>query len=267
MAQSDAPASELQVGPSTLDVLKLAAVTAMIIDHVGLYFYPEQPVMRVLGRPAAVIFGFLIGYSATTRVPPSWIGLGLGLTFLERALAEPKGDEDTEGEESNDDDGPVALDILIALALTRIVMPFFAWLHGVRAWLLVPAAVLLALAAEATNQYFEYGTEIAVVALLGLARRLDRKTIGDGVAVAGTAVVGLATLGSIAISHFGFEGSLAVATMLLLAATFAVLMVFVSRPLAGVPSILARPLCFAGRMTLWIYAAHLALFQIIASAM
>lgn len=267
MSQSNALASGLHGGPSTLDVLKLAAVTAMIIDHVGLYFYPEQPVLRVLGRPAAVIFGFLIGYSASTRVPPSWIGLGLGLTFLERALADPTGDEDTASAENSDDDAPVALDILIGLALTRIVMPFFAWLHGVRSWLLVPAAVLLALAADATNEYFEYGTEIAVVALLGLARRLDRRTIGDGVAVAGTAVVALATIGSIAIAHFGFEGSLAAGTILLLAATFALLMVFASRPLAGVPSILARPLCFAGRMTLWIYAVHLALFQIIASAM
>ena len=265
-ATPTAPAHAWQSGPSTLDLLKLVAVTAMIVDHVGLYFYPEQPVLRALGRPAAVIFGFLIGYSATTRVPPSWIGLGLGLTFLERALAEPAGNEDTEEEEEEDSNGdePIALDILIGLALTRIVMPFFAWLHAVRPWLLVPAAVALALAAEATNRYFEYGTEIAVVALIGLARRLDQKTVGDGFAIAGTTIVGLATIGAIATSHFGFGEELAAVMVALLVATFVTLMLFERRPLVGVPTVLARPLCFVGRVTLWIYAVHLALFQIIA---
>jgi hypothetical protein len=161
--------------PSTLDLLKFIAVVAMVVDHVGLYCLPEQPVFRVLGRPAAVIFGFLIGYSGATRVPPSWIGLGLGLTFLERALDEPEGNGK---DEHNGNDEADALDILISLALTRIVMPFFAWLHGIRTWLLVPAANVLALLAPVTNQYFEYGSEVAVVALVGLTRRLGSDRVG-----------------------------------------------------------------------------------------
>lgn len=251
--------------PSTLDLLKLAAVTAMIIDHIGLYFLPEQQWLRVLGRPVAVIFGFLIGFAATTRVPASWVGLGLGLTFLERALADPAGyaDED-EDEDDKDGSGGDALDILIGLALTRIVMPFFAWLHSVRVWLLIPAALLLALAAPATNRYFEYGTEIAVVAMLGLARRLDKGGAWDGLTIAATALIALATVGSIALNHFDFKGAFAAATIGLLAATLVVLMVFVRRPLSGLPPALARPLCFIGNTTLWIYAIHLAAFQVIA---
>lgn len=223
--------------------------------------------LRAIGRPAAVIFGFLIGYAASTRVPPSWVGLGLGLTLLERALADPAGDEnerDSEGEGEENDDGLVALDILIGLALTRIVMPFFAWLHGVRAWLLIPAGVLLALAAPATNHYFEYGTEIAVVALLGLARRLDTGGAGNGVTIAGSALIAFATVAGIAIGHFGFNDAQSAVAVVLLASTVVVLMVFVTKPLTGVPAVLARPLKFIGRTTLWIYAAHLALFQVIA---
>lgn len=256
----------LPAGPGTLDLLKLAAVTAMVIDHIGLYFLPEQPVLRAIGRPAAVIFGFLIGYAATSRVPPSWVGLGLGLTFLERALADPAGNEDADDAEDNEggDGDDTALDILIALALTRIVMPFFAWLHGVRVWLLLPVALVLGLTAEATNQYFEYGTEIAVVALLGLARRLDKGSAADGATIAGLAVIGLATVGTIAVRHFEFKDGADAVALVLLAVTFVVLMVFARRPLLGLPGWLSAPLCFVGRHTLWIYAVHLALFQVIA---
>lgn len=260
-----APASALQPAPSTLDLLKLAAVVAMIVDHIGLYFLPEQPMLRAIGRPAAVIFGFLIGYAASTRVPPSWVGLGLGLTLLERALSDPPGDEDEDkGEGEENDDGLVALDILIALALTRIVMPFFAWLHGVRAWLLIPAGILLALAAPVTNHYFEYGTEIAVVALLGLARRLELGGASNGLTVAGCALVAFATVASVAVGHFGFNEAQSAVAIVLLAVTIVALMVFVKAPVAGVPAFLAAPLAFVGRTTLWIYAVHLALFQVIA---
>lgn len=251
--------------PSTLDLLKLGAVVAMIVDHVGLYFLPEQPALRVLGRPAAIIFGFLIGYSAATRVPPSWIGLGLGLTFLESAVRDGDGDEDTAGA-SDAADNSSALDILIALALTRIVMPFFAWLHGVRVWLLIPAACLLGLAADATNSYFEYGTEIVVVALLGLARRLDDGSRASMLNVFALALIGLVTVGVQAVQFFAFEGILRYAAIGIIAATLAVLIGFERRTLPRLPGAFAGPLCFVGRTTLWIYAAHVAAFQLIAAA-
>lgn len=260
------PASGGYGQPGTLDLLKLVAVVAMIVDHVGLYFLPEQPLLRVLGRPAAVIFGFLIGYSASTRVPPSWVGLGLGLSYLESAVKDGDGDEDT-AEGSDGTDNGAALDILIALALTRIVMPFFAWLHGVRVWLLVPAACLLGLAAQATNSYFEYGTEIAVVALLGLARRLDDGSTVSRLTMLALAGVGLATVGLQAVQFFAFEGAMRYGAIAVIAATLIGLIGFERRALPMMPLVLAKPLCFAGRTTLWIYAVHVAAFQLIALAL
>ena len=47
--------------------LKLIAVTAMILDHVGDNFFPDQILMRIIGRMALPIFAFCIaeGFSHT----------------------------------------------------------------------------------------------------------------------------------------------------------------------------------------------------------
>ena len=47
--------------------LKLIAVTAMILDHVGDNFFPDQIWMRIIGRMALPIFAFCIaeGFSHT----------------------------------------------------------------------------------------------------------------------------------------------------------------------------------------------------------
>ena len=95
-------------GVTTIDVLKLVAVVLMLADHIGLYVFDNEW-LRVAGRPVAVIFGFLIGYAATTRVPPVWIALGIGLSLLNRWLFP--------------DENPHSLDILISLALTRASLP------------------------------------------------------------------------------------------------------------------------------------------------
>lgn len=234
---------------NTLDLLKTLAVTLMITDHVGLYFLTDESWLRILGRGAAVIFGFLIGFSASTRVPPSWVGLGLGLTLLNAWLF-PNDDLHT-------------LDILISLALTRVVMPFFERVYSVSPLLLVPSAVALALVAQPLNAHLEYGTEVTLLALLGLAVRLDtgeRSARAGRDAVALTAIVAMSL---IAMRHFKFEGWEQIACVLVFAATILGLARF-ELSAVRLPAWLAPTLRFCGRNTLWIYAIHLAAFQIIA---
>jgi uncharacterized membrane protein len=43
------------------DLLKLVALLAMTLDHLGAYLYPDIPELRVIGRAAAPIFCFLVG--------------------------------------------------------------------------------------------------------------------------------------------------------------------------------------------------------------
>ncbi len=45
------------------DLLKSLAIIAMIIDHAGLYLYPEVTVMRVIGRISMPVFCFFAGYN------------------------------------------------------------------------------------------------------------------------------------------------------------------------------------------------------------
>ena len=45
------------------DLLKLVAICSMIIDHIGLFFFPQYVMFRIIGRLAFPIFAFLIGYS------------------------------------------------------------------------------------------------------------------------------------------------------------------------------------------------------------
>jgi len=45
------------------DLLKTLAIIAMIIDHMGLYLYPELTIMRIIGRIAMPVFCFFAGYN------------------------------------------------------------------------------------------------------------------------------------------------------------------------------------------------------------
>jgi diacylglycerol kinase len=234
-------------GVTTLDLLKCVAVTLMIADHVGLYLFDEVW-LRILGRPAAIIFGFLIGLSATTRVPPLWIGVGLGLSLLEGLLFPERSEK--------------SLDILISLALTRIVMPYFQDLHAGRPMLLLPAAILLLLIAEPLNQHLEYATEVTVVALLGLAVRVGPASPSHRSARDALALVVLVGLGLITIRHFELQGWQAACSAALIAATVVALSRFEHRP-AATPAFLDPLLRFGGRYTLWIYAIHLVLLLLI----
>ena len=45
------------------DLLKTLAIITMLVDHVGLYLYPELTIMRITGRTAMPVFCFFAGYN------------------------------------------------------------------------------------------------------------------------------------------------------------------------------------------------------------
>lgn len=233
---------------STIDVVKLVAVVLMLADHVGLYVF-DNTWLRIAGRPVAVIFGFLIGYSASTRVPPSWVGLGIGLTLLNRWLF-PDGEDRV-------------LDILVCLALTRIAMPFFDGVHKREPLLLVPIVAVLGLLTTSVNEFIEYGTEVPMLAILGAAVRLDQGRRGQTAARQAVALAAIVAISLISIRHFHLVGVQAAACVAIVALTITVLAGFRLHPVS-VPAGLAPLLRWNGRHTLWIYAVHLAALQLLA---
>jgi len=48
---------------SSHDTVKFLALMAMIIDHIGMYFLPNMPELRVIGRIAMPLFLFLVGFT------------------------------------------------------------------------------------------------------------------------------------------------------------------------------------------------------------
>lgn len=247
------PSAAEQNAVTTIDALKLAAVVLMVVDHAGLFFI-DSNWPRIAGRPVAIIFGFLIGFAGPRRVPASWAALGLGLTLTRDLFAVDGADADT------------SLDILITLALTRIAVPFFDSAHSANPLLLIPLAGALALLAEPTKNYLEYSTEIPLIALVGVALRLQQGRPTDRTAVDATALVALLGLTFNAIQTLELTGLQALATAATIATTVITIRRFSIRPLNGVPQVLAPSLGFIGRHTLMIYAGHLLAFQIAAYA-
>ncbi len=63
------------------DLIKAIAIILVIIDHTAEFLLENNPWCRLLGRGAAPLFFFLIGYSAKLRVRVSLVIYALILTF------------------------------------------------------------------------------------------------------------------------------------------------------------------------------------------
>lgn len=53
---------------TSYDILKTIAIVLMIVDHIGVYFYPDETWFRIFGRFCVPIWFFLIGYARTREI-------------------------------------------------------------------------------------------------------------------------------------------------------------------------------------------------------
>src|SRR5215207_3097947 len=77
---------------TTVDLFKFAGVLSFLVDHYGLFFDPEDNWWRLVGRIAAPIFFFLVGFARNRTVPLSWVLLGLALTAADYLTSDGLGD-------------------------------------------------------------------------------------------------------------------------------------------------------------------------------
>ncbi|HJD59751.1 MAG TPA: conjugal transfer protein TraX [Rickettsia endosymbiont of Omalisus fontisbellaquei] len=68
------------------DLLKTLAIIAMVIDHMGLYLYPELTIMRIIGRTAMPVFCFFAGYNFHDKPKTRIIILGVLLQIYTTIL-------------------------------------------------------------------------------------------------------------------------------------------------------------------------------------
>ncbi len=68
----------------TNNQLKIVAMVSMLLDHVGLLFFPEEPLFRILGRIAFPIFAYMIAEGCRyTKNRAKYLGMiaGMGVVF------------------------------------------------------------------------------------------------------------------------------------------------------------------------------------------
>ena len=241
---------------TTTDLLKLAGLTLVLIDHYGLFFDPNADWWRVVGRGAAPVFFFLIGFARTRTVPWMWIVLGAILTALDAFVSD--GLED------------VSLNILFNFALIRLVSPWIERHVLARRWGLPALAILCVASIPLAGLLLEYGASGWLWALVGLTAR-EALVSRDAYIRRMRNVVATIALSAYVVSEsidFEFDALQTGALFGLMAALTAAFLHFrrVDAPWSF-PAPLSRSVHWIGRRSLEIYAVSLFIMQALGYAL
>ncbi len=244
----------------TTDVLKCVGVVALLVDHYGLFFSPDELWWRVAGRVAAPVFFFLIGYARPHPVPRAWIAFGIALTALDAFTSY----------DAEDGFNDVSLNILLNFALLRAAVLPFVERHVLRRPLALAAFVAACvILMSPSGLVLEYGTEGWLFALFGLAHRAVR----DGEGALAPTRTALALVAALAytlreVRDYALDaGQSAILAGLMLALTAALLAFRRLALPAQPPEPAAALLRFCGRYSLEIYAVTLFAMQFLAYAL
>jgi hypothetical protein len=147
------------------DLLKAAAILLVTIDHFAIYFVVTQPLqdwLEVVGRLAAPVFFFLIGFATNRTVPISWLVLGSILMVF-----------DAWGDNWNWGAGS----ILFSFAVFRLMRPFItkivyvSWIGTILLITSLAAASAIPEISQPLRTLALYGASGWLWALLGLFQR------------------------------------------------------------------------------------------------
>jgi hypothetical protein len=143
------------------DFLKLLALICMVIDHLGLYFFPEVMVARSIGRYAMPIFCFFAGYNFKDTPRIKILFYGILLYCFSRFLI---------SEELS------VANILISIFLGQNYIWFFQKLSE-RHWQSFGTSyfhiIILASMWGLTHNYIEYGTLSIAIMLIGYVAKKE----------------------------------------------------------------------------------------------
>ncbi len=232
---------------SSTDWLKLVGIAAFLIDHIGLFFIVDDEWWRVLGRVAAPIFFFLIGFARSRNVPVSWIVWGVILTGIDWWL-----------------DGDFTLNILLNFAFIRLALRFLDKAGpNPSAWLLATISLFSIVMLPFADFVFEYGAQGWLWALFGFTQRLwrDGQTQYEKLRFAFAFVAAFA-YAFVEIEWHDFEGLAAVACGVAVLCLTLVLLSFNRAVSTWQPlALLAPAIVWVSHYSLEIYAISLFLMQ------
>lgn len=241
----------LPAAVTSFDLIKSFAVVIMIIDHLGVYFFPDELWWRAIGRIGFPVWFFLAGYSTGKAIPKPLLIGALILTAVNFVVGMPL----------------LPLNALFTIMAIRLcIHPFMRWALQNPLYLWGASAALFALIIP-SYYVTEYGTQAFITAIFGYLVRHRERINNENLIMQ---YMAFALVGFVAVQQilFGFN-SLQLAVMAL--GTFAIRsMLFLLRPTAY-PDLTARLprgatalLQFGGRRTLEIYVVHLLMFKVLA---
>lgn len=239
---------------TSYDLLKTFAVITMVIDHVGVYLFPEQNEWRMIGRMSMPVWMFLIGYANSRDLSKFiWIG-ALVLVISSFAVGEKI----------------FNVNILFTILITRMTLDYImaGFLKG--SVIRIIYIIGLSLMIIPTVIFFDYGTMAVLFAMVGyLVRHKEKLKLKNSLIYPFTfIVVGLYAL-YIKYS-FRFEDveiGTAIFGVLVISLLLTQFRAETYPDLSQkIPAPILAPLKFMGRHSLGIYVVHLIALKIVAFA-
>lgn len=227
------------------DALKVIALALMVVDHAGWAFYTNDLWLRAIGRGAAPLFFFLIGFSPSYRIRANLVIAALMLAAVNTPLS---------GSLMN-------INILVSFMIARLLLARMesGKIPVTRPWDWFMLLVLL----WPTTTLFHYGTPGLLFSYFGyLQKHAERYKRHDR---AGILIGSLALYAALEIWLFKFDLTDAVLTLAVLAAAGTMMWRYRPRAL-DIPTSLqpiTPPLAWVARYSLWIYTLHLIAIQLV----
>ena len=161
-----APYTRFRNEVGTQDLLKACALFIMIIDHLGIYFFPEERWMRAIGRGAFIIFFFFVGYNFKHKT--TWLN---HISVLAIIIA--SADYFFKGT-------IFPLNVLIAISFCRLGLHYYQLSlknKGLNLfeWFVLAGFALISF--TLTNSFFEYGFLGLLIAIWGYNLRKGNSQI------------------------------------------------------------------------------------------
>jgi len=239
------------------DLVKILAISIMIIDNVGLFLMYDNIWMRVIGRMAAPLFFYLVGYSGSYKFKYQILALGIGLCLIRFFVS----------------DNPsligniIPVDILINFVLIKAILNRFDPAK-LRTGSLILILAILVLIGEQTRAYIEYGS-LGLGIAIGSRLIYKRHPFGKPWIIIATTAHYLLQMKSLLLAWPEVPMQVMLMVLLLLALIFALsLLLFLKYELRTFPvnSAWLRTIgIYVSRYSLQIYFFHLAAFQIVHS--
>lgn len=140
---------------NSYDLLKFIAITTMIIDHLGFFFFPNIEILRAIGRIAYPLFIFCVGYNQKYSFDYRLLMLGLLMLFFNYICNINTFNPATS----------LLSSILFSIIITRLVMHYLVPIFTDRNIYMI--TFLLWCMNFITFQFFQYGTAGIVIAICG----------------------------------------------------------------------------------------------------